>query len=915
MSEGYKIPVGVDLGDSVAGLDHLINTLEETKKAGADSQASIQSLNQELARQNKAFEESVKNHQAQKKALEEQIAKERQLRQELESKVKTMESDTVRTETNTKAQNANTVAMNAGRTAVNALRTAFASFMTLGVAAVLAGIAIYWEDIRRKILGVTKEMELQARVRKDAIKDYVEEKVHVENLYRESQRENTSRERKREIIKELNDISPTYFGNIKTEKDLHEQGVEAIERYVTALALKARAQAAQNIYIEELEAMMRFEQQNLKQSSDSWAQWTGSIMEAMGQQTVAQSIYLSNTENAFNKAKESTSLAFKVMTDAMNAVSDLNEKGVSSAKKTVNEYEKILESFIRQRKDAEVQAIEDETQRALAAEERRFERQKEAIQKQLKEFKGSNEQRKALLAAANQAIEQLRQAHLQRYADISQKALQKDIKAEENAAKAIAAMRKDSLDQQIADIEKSYDDRNAKIASGGLLTEAIEKELEENKNREIANLRQQFQLEAVKKDEEFGLATINAMRIQGKNQEEIEKTKEAMRLRVMIEAAKERIKVLQQLGGEENDLIILQTEALILELENKLKGLKPEGDLDIFSILGIKISDEEKRQILDGFDITLGSISTIFESNLQRQIDAKERQIDILSDQVSRVERELDRELALQEKGYANNVEAKKAELEAISAERNRAQAEQEEIYQKQAKLAAAQILLNGSVQTSELALAAAKIFKAHAGIPFAGVITAIAAVATMVATFAAMKAKISEMQSAIPKFRDGGEFLLKGPSHEHGGLGVYDERTGRRVAEVEGGEGFFATNKESTKKHRGLLEAINRDDFRNFHEFQSSLDDILKQSGVSLSRNEDTSKVVILAQDNKQQDTKYKQAMYAMAQRMGALDDIAQSNRQMLSIEKNKSEVVDMGDYILIKKGNTTRRIKKNGI
>ena len=55
-------------------------------------------------------------------------------------------------------------------------------------------------------------------------------------------------------------------------------------------------------------------------------------------------------------------------------------------------------------------------------------------------------------------------------------------------------------------------------------------------------------------------------------------------------------------------------------------------------------------------------------------------------------------------------------------------------------------------------------------------------------------------------KYQRGG--YLSGPSHEKGGVKAKVKK--RKVVELEGGE--FIVNKESTKRHRKMLEKINSD-------------------------------------------------------------------------------------------------------
>lgn len=62
------------------------------------------------------------------------------------------------------------------------------------------------------------------------------------------------------------------------------------------------------------------------------------------------------------------------------------------------------------------------------------------------------------------------------------------------------------------------------------------------------------------------------------------------------------------------------------------------------------------------------------------------------------------------------------------------------------------------------------------------------------------------------PEFRRGGIYqpgILEGPSHENGGLGLYNEQTGQKVAEYEGGEAHMLLSKEFTKNNAEIIPSI----------------------------------------------------------------------------------------------------------
>ena len=81
-----------------------------------------------------------------------------------------------------------------------------------------------------------------------------------------------------------------------------------------------------------------------------------------------------------------------------------------------------------------------------------------------------------------------------------------------------------------------------------------------------------------------------------------------------------------------------------------------------------------------------------------------------------------------------------------------------------------------------------------------------------------AMTAAQGLIQAAVvastptPEFRRGGIYqpgILDGPSHENGGLGLYNEKTREKVAEYEGGEAHMLLSKEFTKNNADIIPHI----------------------------------------------------------------------------------------------------------
>lgn len=128
-----------------------------------------------------------------------------------------------------------------------------AALITLGIGALIIGIGLLvanFSKLKDALSGLSTTQKAINDINKKAIEGYVQERVHVEALVKQLQSENTSKQRKKELIKELNNLSPAYFSNIKSEKDLQDKLNESVLKYIRAIELKARAQAAESALVD-----------------------------------------------------------------------------------------------------------------------------------------------------------------------------------------------------------------------------------------------------------------------------------------------------------------------------------------------------------------------------------------------------------------------------------------------------------------------------------------------------------------------------------------------------------------------------------------------------------------------------------------------------------------------------------------
>lgn len=204
-----------------------------------------------------------------------------------------------------------------------------------------------------------------------------------------------------------------------------------------------------------------------------------------------------------------------------------------------------------------------------------------------------------------------------------------------------------------------------------------------------------------------------------------------------------------------------QAEALrktILEAQASIAGIKKEGKAgpqNIFEFLGISYKDKDGNDITDQIAARVGSATSAVINNaneiLSQQLSADQERISSIDQQIAAKQNEVQTETELAKAGLANNLALKQQEAAALQREREKAVAAQR-------RDQAIQLGINATIQASELALAAAKIFRGYAGLPVVGQIAAIVEIAAMFIAFGATVSRISSLSGSLPKYHDGDE-------------------------------------------------------------------------------------------------------------------------------------------------------------
>lgn len=275
-------------------------------------------------------------------------------------------------------------------------------------------------------------------------------------------------------------------------------------------------------------------------------------------------------------------------------------------------------------------------------------------------------------------------------------------------------------------------------------------------------------------------------------------TSEARKTQFRLKAEAERLKKILELNkkaaNKMSDIEVQTIQNNIERIEKEIeKSEKMARGQDIYSLLGLDLTDEKKQAIDTSLNYALESLNTFIEAYTQAA-DAKRQSADRA---VEDSKRTLEAEIEARRQGYASNVEWAQKELE--NAKKTQAAAIKEQQKAQKMKLA-----MDSITQATNMVTASTLIWS-QLGFPWA-----IPALAVMWGSFIASKVKASQLtKTATEQYGEGTVELLEGGSHASGNdidLGRKKDGTRRRA---EGGEFFAVINRRSSKKYRHMIPSV----------------------------------------------------------------------------------------------------------
>lgn len=263
----------------------------------------------------------------------------------------------------------------------------------------------------------------------------------------------------------------------------------------------------------------------------------------------------------------------------------------------------------------------------------------------------------------------------------------------------------------------------------------------------------------------------------------------------------------EQREREEKDLQerLKATDKLVKEYQERMAREAEEAKKgkDIYSMLGLKLTDDEKQKLEDGISEAFSFAISQLQNYMDALVQAADKKVQLAERDVETARIALDAEIEARNNGYASNVAAAQKELEL-------AKRTQQKALQEQQRAQKAQQAVDTAIQTSSLITASANLWSSMSKVPVVGPAMAIAAIALMWSSFAAAKIKAAQVtRGNDEQYGEGTVELLEGGNHQSGNdIDLGRKRNGQR-RRAEGGEFFAVINKRNSRRFRHVIPDV----------------------------------------------------------------------------------------------------------
>lgn len=688
---------------------------------------------------------------------------------------------TVATNAQSAAQRALGISSAAAASGIRAVRIAL-----LGIVggAIVAGIAAIVLAIKKLNAENEERLRLQGLVNDanaEGIKNAVAEKNELEKLLLVARDENQSKQTREAAIRQINQISPEYLGNLRLETISTDESTAAIGRYIDALNRKSRAQALDQAIVEKNKELIDAETQSVEEEIGLFDKIVEGVTRgttrasARAKARIAEDVAEVRKEiDVLEKAREAL-----IKQDATTVVGDnlSRSSGVNQpTSRTPSQQGRV--------------ASEKKTNDALLALRKRLlEEQKALEEKYLDEI--------ARTSGPQAVIERQRDKDL---AEINER-----VRGLQELKAQVALGRKEVSEAELNALVEAGDKRIALSKEQEELFNSQRAQIISQSIKDIEKLNFEEQVKLLDAQRDFAKSKIALEQSIADDTQTNQENAQRKRLEADIDYFEKKLQLYATLGGDITETEINQTKAQINNLRKELATIgKKEGDAvpkgnNILTQLGFEVTDEQFQSIKDKARQLAEIVTNAYSESIQRNIDENQNVINSINDRIEAQRSAVDEEIRLAEAGNQANVAAERDKLRKLEAEKRKAVEKQKEL-QKQ------QLNLDAAAQASSLITASANILKGFSALPVAGQILAIAAIAAMFASFASAQSQAREAINA-QQFGQGG--VIDGKPHSQGGVKYYSNSSSN-VKELEGGE--WVINKASSAKYHDLLNAINAD-------------------------------------------------------------------------------------------------------
>ncbi|MFT4203488.1 MAG: hypothetical protein QM610_06190, partial [Chitinophagaceae bacterium] len=416
----------------------------------------------------------------------------------------------------------------------------------------------------------------------------------------------------------------------------------------------------------------------------------------------------------------------------------------------------------KQAAEDDVKSIQDESARAVAVENNRFVQQLRDAKKfyddsiaYQEEHNKNVEDRKdkeaQLTEAYNRVIENANTKHQAALAQIDADGFAKEQERIQRYNREVLQIQDNQREMEIASEQEKWERLREQMDKEGNLTADLEKQITEARNKAIAQINTKYDQKSLDQQHEIDSAMDDAFQSSSMTTEQLQKEKRENQLKIDISYYEQSLALAKAALAADptNKDLEVQLAKMTAAIANAKKELEdsistPLGSDPVDAWLkGLGLTDPQIAGVKDALkklksamDETLSGLSDLFG----QQADEIQEKIDDIDDQLSDAQSELEKQQELQEKGYANNVEAAEAEVARLKALRAENQKDLEAAQKKQQAAQKAQLILDGTVQAVNLITASTDIYKYLAKLGPIGVALATATIAAMFSAFAIAK-------------------------------------------------------------------------------------------------------------------------------------------------------------------------------